>query len=138
VASRLAHVLEGEDHVPRSDGDKINSTAAGVGKAPSWAGRAKDARDVLHWDSEQYVAEVLVGDHLALGVVDTGSCKTLMCENTAKSLGLQIERAKGQEFGTYRVPGGNDAKSYVGVVRGPLRIKFSEKVEFQLSNLRVL
>jgi len=84
VASRLAHVLEGEDHVPRSDGDKINYTAAGVGKAPSWAGRAKDARDVLHWDSEQYVAEVLVG----LGVVDTGSCKTLMCENTVKSLGL--------------------------------------------------
>ena len=88
MASRLAHVLEEESHVPRSDGDKINSTAVGVGKAPLWAGQAKDARDVLHWDSEQYVAEVLVGDHLALGVVDTGGCKTLICENTAKSLGL--------------------------------------------------
>jgi hypothetical protein len=52
VASRLAHVSEGEDSVPRADGDKINSTVAGVGKAPLWAGEKRDARDVLHWDSE--------------------------------------------------------------------------------------
>ena len=130
MASRLAHVLEGEDSVPRSDGDKINSAVAGIGAAPSWAASAKDARDVLHWDSEQYVAEVLINDHFALGVVDTGSCKTLMCENTAKALNLPVEKARGSEFGTYRVPGGTDAKGYVGVVRGPVRIKFAEEVEF--------
>lgn len=93
---------------------------------------------MLHWDSEQYVAEVLINNHLALGVVDTGSCKTLMCENTAKALNLPVERARGSEFGTYRVPGGTDAKGYVGVVRGPVRIKFSGDVEFQVTNLRVL
>ena len=80
----------------------------------------------------------MIGDHLALGVVDTGSCKTLMCENTARSLGLTVEKARGEEFGTYRVPGGNDARGYVGVVRGPVVIKFSEAVEFEVTNLRVL
>lgn len=126
AVSGLAAALK-VDTVPEvSRGDKINSMAAGVGVAPAWARGATDARDVLHWDSEQYVAEVMVGDRMALGVVDTGSCKTLMCENTAKALGLVVERAKGSEFGTCRVPGGTDAKGYVGVIRGPVNIKFSD------------
>lgn len=52
AASGLAAVLR-VDAVPASSaGDKINSTAAGIGSAPAWAVGAKDARDVLHWDSE--------------------------------------------------------------------------------------
>jgi hypothetical protein len=92
----------------------------------------------LHWDSEQYIAEVGINGNLVLGVVDTGSCKTLLCEKTAVTLGLTVERAKGSEFGTYRVPGGDDAKSYVGLVRGPVRINFGKGVEFELENIRVL
>ena len=130
VATGLAEVMRTEVSSLSPGGDKINSAVAGIGAAPSWAASAKDARDVLHWDSEQYVAEVLINDHFALGVVDTGSCKTLMCENTAKALNLPVEKARGSEFGTYRVPGGTDAKGYVGVVRGPVRIKFAEEVEF--------
>ncbi len=36
---------------------------------------------------------------LALGIVDTGSCKTLLCEKTARDLGLTVESATGSEFG---------------------------------------
>jgi hypothetical protein len=71
-----------------------------------------------------------VGDHLALGVVDTGSCKTLLCKNTARALGLVMEKARGNEFGTFRVPGGTDAKACVGVLRGPITLKFSDDVSF--------
>jgi hypothetical protein len=81
---------------------------------------------------------VQVGDHLALGVVDTGSCKTLLCENTARALGLVVEKARGNEFGTFRVPGGTDAKAYIGVVKGPITLKFSGDVSFEVSNVRVL
>ena len=79
-----------------------------------------------------------MGDHLALGVVDTGSCKMLLCENTAKALGLVVEKARGNEFGTFRVPGGTDAKAYVVVVRGPITLKFSDDMFFEVSNMRVL
>ena len=78
-----------------------------------------------------------MGDHLALGVVDTGSCKTLLCENTAKALGLVVERARGNEFGTFCVPGGTDAKAYVGVVKGPITVNFFDDVSFEVCNVRV-
>ena len=84
------------------------------------------------------MTEVGINGNLVLGVVDTGSCKTLLCEKTAVTLGLTVERAKGNEFGTYRVPGGDDAKSYVGLVRGPVQINFGKGVEFELENIRVL
>lgn len=71
-------------------------------------------------------------------MVDTGSCKTLLCENTAKALGLTVEKARGNEFGTFRVPGGTDAKAYVGVVRGPVTLKFYDDVSSNVSNIRVL
>ena len=36
------------------------------------------------------------------------------------------------------MPGGTDAKAYVGVIRGPVKLKFSDNVEFNVSNIRVL
>lgn len=36
------------------------------------------------------------------------------------------------------MPGGTDAKAYVGVIRGPVLMKFSNNVEFSVSNIRVL
>jgi hypothetical protein len=138
AATGLATMLKANNEVGELPANKINAAMAGVGPIPRWAAGSKDSRDVLHWDSEQYVAEVLVGDHLALGVVDTGSCKTLLCETTARALGLTVERARGNEFGTFRVPGGTDAKSYVGVVRGPITLKFSNDVSFDVCNVRVL
>lgn len=50
---------------------------------PEWAGELTDRRDVLQWDSEQYVAQIGIKGKLALAVVDTGSCKTLICKKTA-------------------------------------------------------
>ena len=97
-----------------------------------------DKRHVLQWDSEQYVAMVGVNDSLALGVVDTGSCRTLMDESTAQALGLSIIRARGSEFGTYRVPGGDDLHAYVGVIGKPVRFDFGDGVAFHVENMRVL
>jgi hypothetical protein len=76
------------------------------------------------------VAEVLVRDWLALGVVATRICKTPMCKNTVKALGLPVEHARGLEFGTYQVLVGMDVNGYVKVIRGPVTIKFSETIKF--------
>ncbi len=92
----------------------------------------------MDWDSEQFIAQVGVNGKLALGVADTGSCKTLMCERTAASLGLTVERARGNEFGSYKTPGGNDAKAYVGVVRNPIEVQFGLEVKHTLPHVWVL
>jgi hypothetical protein len=115
-------------------GNRIAYTEA----RPGWAEGLVDRRKLLQWDSEQYVAQVGIGKCLALGVVDTGSCKTLMCDRTASALGLTIERARGNEFGSYRVPGGDESRAYVGVVRGPVTMRFGADMAFELANIRVL
>lgn len=86
---------------------------------PAWAEAMPDRRSILQWDSEQYVAQVGINGSLALAVVDTGSCKTLICTKTAAALGLEVNVAKNGEHGTYRTPGGA-LRSYYGVVRGEL------------------
>ena len=93
---------------------------------------------MLHWDSNQYVVQLGVSGALTLGVVDTGSCRTLMDENLARELGLTVTRSRGREFGTYRTPGGDDVKSYVGIVKGPVLFNLGKGVAFTVENLRVL
>ena len=105
---------------------------------PGWAQGMVDKRQLLDWDSEQFITQFAVNGKLALGVADTGSCKTLMCERRAAALGLSVERARGNEFGSYKVPGADDVKAYVGVVRGPLELQFGEKVRLTLPHIRVL
>jgi predicted aspartyl protease len=47
-----------------------------------------DMRHILQWDSEQFIANVGVESRLTLGIIDTGSCKTLIDEVMAEKLGL--------------------------------------------------
>lgn len=58
AATGLATILKATDVAGGLPTDKINAATAGVGPIPKWAIGSKDSRDVLHWDSEQYVAEV--------------------------------------------------------------------------------
>ena len=52
VTSELVSVVGGHLGEGRNFGDKINSASVGLGSVPDWAQGKKDARDVLHWDSE--------------------------------------------------------------------------------------
>ena len=51
------------------------ASASPLGARPPWAAGCVDARRVLTWDSEQYIANVVVNRKvLTLCIVDTGSC----------------------------------------------------------------
>lgn len=51
------------------------SVSSPLGERPPWAAGCVDARRVLTWDSEQYIANVVVNRKvLTLCIVDTGSC----------------------------------------------------------------
>jgi hypothetical protein len=58
AATGLATILKTNSDTGDLPANKINAAMAGVGPIPKWAIGSKDSRDVLHWDSEQYVAEV--------------------------------------------------------------------------------
>ena len=58
VAAGLSTILKANGTQGELPANKINAAMAGVGPIPKWAMGSKDSRDVLHWDSEQYVAEV--------------------------------------------------------------------------------
>jgi gamma-glutamylcysteine synthetase len=52
VTSEVVNVVGRHLGDVRNLGDKINSASVGLGSVPDWAQGKKDARDVLHWDSE--------------------------------------------------------------------------------------
>ena len=75
---------------------------------------------------------------LALCVVDSGASRTMICKKTCEALGLTITYAREGEFGTYRVPGEEKVKPYLGIVKGPVALKLHEQVVFGMCNVRVL
>ncbi len=109
-----------------------------MGEVPDWAKKCVDKRHVLHWDSNQYVVQVAVQNALTLAVVDTGSCRTLMDEHLARELGLTVTRARGGEYGTYRTPGGDEVRQYVGIIKGPVLLDLGDGIAFTVENMRVL
>ena len=52
-----------------------------------------------------------VRDKLTLGVVDMGSCSTLLDRTMAAALGLSMRQASEGEFGYYMVLGAKEAKA---------------------------
>ena len=64
-----------------------------------------DRRGVLVWDRSQTIGEVGLNGVLALGIVDTGSCRTIISASMADALGIEYDSAVGGNCGTYAVPG---------------------------------
>jgi hypothetical protein len=58
---------------------------------PSWASHLRDCRNALKWDSSQTICHVGVGPALALAIVDTGSCKTIISKGMCDELGIQYQ-----------------------------------------------
>lgn len=75
---------------------------------------------------------------LTRAIVDTGSSKTLCDMNMAKALGLPVTVAKNDEYGKFTVPGSNTIMNYAGIVQGPVVIRLSESVSFQLPCLKLI
>ena len=100
---------------------------------------------MLKWDSEQYMVQLVihhkgkeVRDKLTLGVVDTGSCSTLLDHTMVAALGLIMRQASEGEFGCYMVPGAKEAKAYWGMVAEPVHLTIAPGVDARLENIRVV
>ncbi len=105
---------------------------------PAWAAGLEDMRGLLRWDSTQTVVSFAVNGKLALGVVDTGACKTIIDETTARALGLKLKPSVDGNCGTFSVPGSGARQQYAGVVEDPVVLQFGEHIRFCLKDLRVL
>ena len=73
-----------------------------------------------------------------MGVVDTGSCSTLLDRTMAAALGLSVRQASEGEFGCYMVPGAKEAKAYWGMVAEPVHLTFALGVDARLENICVV
>ena len=92
---------------------------------------------------DQFVALVEINDKGSKGgavteaVADTGGARSLIELHFARVLGLEVQEALHQEFGTYYGPGGEE-KGYVGRVWGPLTVRFSSEVVVELPELKLI
>ena len=68
---------------------------------------------------------------------DTGATRSLLDLASAKRMGLPVELATGQEFGTYFGPGSKETP-YAGRVQGPVTLKLSSEVTLELRELKVI
>ena len=90
--------------------------------------------------SEQFVLLLQIGDRpgaVTEGIADTGGARSLVDLNSAQSLGLNVTRAKGTEFGTFYGPA-SELRAYAGVVRGPVAFRFSQEVVVYIRELKVI
>jgi hypothetical protein len=66
---------------------------------PDWASHLTDHRHVLRWDRNQTVATIGMGGSVTLGVVDTGSCKTIISSSMCRGMGIPYTGAKAGDCG---------------------------------------
>ena len=108
---------------------------------PDWAtAGALNCRGRMRQSHDQYVILLQVGE--APGAVtealgDTGGARSLIDLDSAHAMGLQVHHARGSEYGTFYGPGGRE-QAYLGVVKGPIPLRFSADVVVYLRELKVI
>ena len=101
---------------------------------------ALNCRGRMRQSHDQYVILLQVGE--APGAVtealgDTGGARSLIDLDSAHAMGLQVHHARGSEYGTFYGPGGRE-QAYLGVVKGPIPLRFSADVVVYLCELKVI
>ena len=84
------------------------------GEVPRWAAGLVDKRPVLRWDNSQSICAVGLGPALTLGIIDSGSCKTIVDTQLCEALGIKYRKAVNGNCGTYAVPGMGQTNFYEG------------------------
>lgn len=106
---------------------------------PWWCpDRTINARGCISIASDQYVARVLMDNILIEAIADTGGSRSLIDYDTARTLGLSVQKASAEKScGSYYGPGGKLQK-YYGIVEGPIAVQFDDQVVLKLQHLKVV
>jgi predicted aspartyl protease len=97
---------------------------AGARGMPSWAPKdAKNARGVCAANSSHYIALACVGGAVIEVTLDSGGSRTMIDENTAKLIGLDIEWAKdtNKHYGSFSGVNGKSLQ-YLGMTKQPVKV----------------
>jgi hypothetical protein len=111
---------------------------AGSRGVPAWApADAKNFRGLLPVSKAHYLGLVTINGNLTEVVLDTAGSRTMLDSNTAKTLGLKVDWAdENSTIGTFSGVGGSALK-YAGILKGPVEIRFSDKVVLNLDEVKV-
>lgn len=108
-----------------------------LGACPAWAAGMEDRRDLLRWDSSQYVGYVGINGKLVCCIVDTGAHRTIIDTTMARELGLQT-KTQNLECGKFSVPGSDAVHSYAGIVEGCTNLQIGSQLAARVHNMRVI
>ena len=130
TVAALAQVIV-PDEVPRvvAHTAGLRLPVCGLGPLPPWAAHCRDKRRTLSWDSEQYVATVVINGVAVLAIVDTGSWTTLFDKVMARTVNLKTRQATEQD-GYYMTPGAEQARPYTCVLDGAVTVQLAEGIGF--------
>jgi hypothetical protein len=103
---------------------------------PAWAADLSDQRQLLRWDTSQYVGSIGINGKLVYCIVDTGAHRTIIDTKMATALGLKIR--KDVTCGKYSVPGSEAVHAYAGIVEGDTDLQISRDIRTRVRNLRVI
>jgi hypothetical protein len=110
---------------------------ARLGPKPDWARDLDDRRELLRWDSSQYVGYVGINRRLVCCIVDTGAHRTIIDSVMARELGLEV-KTDNLQCGRFSVPGSDAIHSYAGIVGGQTLFKIAQGLAAQVENMRVI
>ncbi len=110
---------------------------AGSRGVPTWApDTVKNYRGLLPVSKAHYLGLVTINGNLTEAILDTAGSRTMIDSNTAKTLGLDVTWAgKEDVVGTFS--GVCGSAKYAGVLKGPVELRFSDKVVLYLDEIKV-
>ena len=85
-----------------------------------------------------FLIPVQLGNGVIDAVLDTGGARSVIDADTARQLGLKIERATARKnFGSFWGPSSKPV-NYYGRIKGPVKVRFSRHVSVVLRELKVV
>jgi hypothetical protein len=106
---------------------------------PSWAPKdCLNARGTGDVSAAHYTSLCRIGNGVIEAMLDTGGARSMIDLQTAEMLGLEVERTTSTKYFGCFYSASAVPTPYAGRVKGPVDVQFSDKVTFQMKELKVI
>ena len=115
--------------------DKANPATM---KVPNWGTSMADFCHLLGHDQSQTLIAFSVNNCLALAILDTGACRTVMSPDYVDTLGLKVTKAINGNYKPFGVPGSGIIHDYAWVMADPFELWLGKDVNFTITDLKLI
>ena len=109
------------------------------GALPDWAlSSCINARGVTMTSPSHYIALCGLGNGVCNVLLDTAGAKTMIDLQTAELLGPEVEHTTASKYFGSFISATAVPTPYAGRVKGPISLRFSENVVFQIKEMKII